>query len=91
MFCEPNVQEVAESNRSVFEPDADTITDALEILKNKQGNIIYSFHPINDQENSDLKIETQNSEDTFPEESFNEQSPSDLGSSSDSSHKYSRQ
>lgn len=82
-FYEPNVQEFVETNRSVFEPDADTVTEALENLRNN--NIIYSFYPINDQENSDLQIETQNSEDTFPEESFNEQSPSDLGSSSDSS------
>ena len=86
-FYEPNVQDVIESNRSVFEPDADAVTEALENLRNNQGNIIYSFNPINDQENSDLPIETQNLQDTLPEESFNEQSPSDLhvGSSSDSS------
>ena len=28
-FYEPNIQEVVESNRSVFEPDADTVTEAL--------------------------------------------------------------
>ena len=86
-FHEPNVQDVVESNRSVFEPDADAVTEALENLRNNQGNIIYSFDPINDQENSDLQIETQNLQDTLVEESFNEQSPSDLhvGSSSDSS------
>ena len=86
-FYEPNVQDVIESNRSVFEPDADAVTEALENLRNNQGNIIYSFDPINDQENSDLQIETKNLQDTLPEESFNEQSPSDLhaGSSSDSS------
>ena len=39
---EPNVQEVIESTRSVFEPDADTVTEALENLTNNQGNIIYS-------------------------------------------------
>ena len=86
-FYEPNVQDVVESNRSVFEPDADAVTEALENLRNDQGNIIYSFDPISDQENSDLQIETQNLHDTLPEESFNEQLPSDLhvGSSSDSS------
>ena len=86
-FYEPNVQDVIESNRSVFEPDADAVTEALENLRNNQGNINYSFDPINDQENPDLQIETQNLQDTLPEESFNEQSPSDLhvGSSSDSS------
>ena len=81
-FYEPNVQEVVELNRSVFEPDADAVTQSLENLRNNQGNIIHSFDPINDQENSDLQIETQNTDDTLPEESFNEQSPSDLGSSS---------
>ena len=59
-FYEPNVQEVIESNRSVFEPDADTVTEALENLTNNQaGNIIYSFDPINDRENSDLQMGTQ--------------------------------
>ena len=79
------VQEVVELKKSVFEPDADAVTEALENLRNNQGNIIHSFDPINDQENSDLQIETQNTDYTLPEESFNEQSPSDLGSSSDSS------
>ena len=78
-------QEVVESNRSVCEPDADAVTEALENIRNNQGNIIYSFATINDQENSDLQRETQNSEVTFLDEAFNEQSPSDLGSSSDSS------
>ena len=55
-FYEPNVQDVIESNRSVFEPDADAVTEALENLRNNQGNIIYSFDPINVQENSDLQI-----------------------------------
>ena len=49
-FYEPNVQEVVELNRSVFEPDADAVTEALENLRNNQGNIIHSFDPINDQE-----------------------------------------
>jgi hypothetical protein len=74
-FYEPNVQEVVELNRSVFEPDAEAVTEALENLRNNQGNIIHSFDPINDQENSDLQIETQNTDYTLPEESFNEQSP----------------
>ena len=57
-FYEPNFQEVVESNRSVFEPDADAVTEALENLRNNQGNIIYSFDPINDQEKSDLQVVT---------------------------------
>ena len=52
-FYKPNVQEVIESNRSVLEPNADAVTEAPENLTNNQaGNIIYSFDPINDQENS---------------------------------------
>ena len=90
-FYEPNVQQFVETNRTVLEPDADAVTEVLENLRNNQGNIIYSFDPINDQENSDLQTETQNSEDTFPEESFNEQLPSDLVSSLTLAHKYSRQ
>ena len=89
-FYEPNVQEVVELNRSVFEPDADTVTEALENLTNNQGNIIHSFDPINDGENSDLQIETQNTDYTLPEESFDKQSPSDLGSSFDSSQQVSQ-
>ena len=81
---------MVELNRSVFEPDADAVTEVLENLRKNQGNIIHSFDPINDQENSDLQIETQNTDYTLPEESFNEQSPSDLGSSSDSSQQVSQ-
>ena len=81
---------MVELNRSVFEPDADAVTEALENLTNNQGNIIHSFDPINDQENSDLQIKTQNTDFTLPEESFNEQSTSDLGSSSDSSQQVSQ-
>ena len=90
-FYEPNVQEFVETNRTVFEPDADAVTEAPEKLRNNQGNIIYSFDPINDQENSDLQIETQNSEDTFPEELFHEKLPSDLGLTLALAHKYSSQ
>ena len=43
----------------------DAVTEGLENLRNNQGYIIYSFNPINDQENSDLQRDTQNSEVTF--------------------------
>ena len=33
-FYESNVQEVVEVNRSVFEPDADAVTEAPENLRN---------------------------------------------------------
>ena len=31
-------------------------TEALEWLRNKQGTVIHSFHPINDQENSEIQL-----------------------------------
>ncbi|RMX45070.1 hypothetical protein pdam_00023637 [Pocillopora damicornis] len=61
------MKQVMLNQKSVFEPDADAVTEAQENLRNNQGNIIYSFNPINDQENSDLPIETQNLQDTLPE------------------------
>lgn len=39
---EPNVQEVVELNRSVLEPGADDVTEALENPRNNQGSIIHS-------------------------------------------------
>ena len=33
-FYEPNVQEVVELNRSLFEPDADAVKEAPENLRN---------------------------------------------------------
>ena len=59
-FYEPDVQAVIEQNRVVFEPDADAIADALEAMRNNEGNIVHSYDSINDQENSDLRDETRN-------------------------------
>jgi len=85
-FYEPHVQEIVETNRSVFEPHADAVSEALESLRNNQGNIIHSFDPINDQENSDMQLDVQ--DDSIPEESFNEQLPSELSSSTDSNQQH---
>ena len=42
----------AEQNRATFEPDADAISEALEALRNSEGNnIVYSFDSLNDHEN----------------------------------------
>ena len=69
---------------AIFEPDADAITEALEVMENNQENLIHSFDTINDQENSDLQDEVQNISD--PNESFNEQPPSDLDPTQSSHH-----
>ena len=73
-FYEPDVQGIVEHNRAIFEPDADAIIEAFEVLKSNQGNILRSFDSINDQENSDLQSNMQ--DDSLPHESFNEQLPS---------------
>ena len=79
---EHNVQAVVERNRKNFEPDADAVTEALEFLRNNQGNIIHSSNDsMNDQENADLQSEEQ--DDSAPSESFNEQLPTHLVSSSE--------
>ncbi len=82
-FYEPNVQSIVEQNSSLFETDADAITEALEAIRNNEENT-RSYDFINDQENSDLRDETPNVSD--PNESFTEQQPSDLGSTSSNQH-----
>ena len=60
-----------EENRTLFEPDADAITEALESMRNNPGKNAHSFDCINDQENSDLHDKLPNYSD--PNESLNEQ------------------
>jgi len=83
-FYEPAVQSVVESNRAIFEPNADAVSEALESLRNNQGNIIQSYDSMNDQENADLHADMP--DDSIPEESFNEQHPSHLSSGTESHH-----
>ena len=83
-FYEPGVQAVVEQNRAEFEPDADAITEALEAMRNNEGNIVHSYDSINDQENSDLKDDTPIFSD--PNESFNEQQPSHLDPTQSNHH-----
>jgi hypothetical protein len=82
-FYEPDFQAVVEQNRSVFEPDADAINEALEAMKSNHRNT-YSFDSMNDQENSDLQDEAPNISD--PRESFNKQQPSDLDPTQSNQH-----
>ena len=79
-FYEPDVQVVVEQNRAVFEPDA--MTEALEAMRNNEGNIVHSYDSINDQEN--LRDETPNVSDL--NESFNEQQPSHLDPTHSNKH-----
>ncbi len=75
-FYETDLKAIVEQNRALFEPDADAITEALQIMQNNQGNAIHSFDVMNDQENADLRDEVPNISD--PTEVFNEQQPSQL-------------
>ena len=52
-FYEPEVQEVVQRNKEIFEPDGDGINEALENLRNF-GVPTHCYDPINDQENEDL-------------------------------------
>ena len=86
-FYEPEVQAIVEQNRQKFEPDGDALNEALEFVRNNQGNIIHSYDSLNDQENEDLHSEMQ--DDSMPEESFNEQLPLHLASTSDQTEQHS--
>ena len=65
-FYEPDIQAIVEHNRAIFEPEADAVSEALEVLKSNQGNIIHSYDSINDQKNADLQGEMQ--DDSNPHE-----------------------
>lgn len=53
-FLEPGVHSVIESNRRIFEPDADVIDESLQQLRENEGNRMESYDVINDQENADV-------------------------------------
>ena len=81
-FYEHEVQAVVERNRENCQPDADAVTEALDFLRNNQGNIIHSsYDSMSDQKNADLQSEEQ--DDSAPNESFNELLPTHLVSSSE--------
>ena len=66
-FYGPKVQAI-EQKRTIFEPEADAITEALEALrKNEAKNVIHSFDSLNDQENEDLQLDMQTNVDSDDE------------------------
>ncbi|CAB4007412.1 ATP-dependent DNA helicase PIF1 [Paramuricea clavata] len=77
-FYEPDVQEVVQCNKEIFEPDGDAINEALESLRNFDGVPTHSYDPINDQENEDLRQSLPDDSDEI--ESFNESLPQHLAS-----------
>ena len=58
-FYESYVKNIVEHNREMFEPDAETVTEALEWLRNNQNDIIHSYDSLGDQENEDIQLEAQ--------------------------------
>ena len=66
----------------MFEPDADAITDALQAMRNNEGNPVHSLDVLNDQENCEVRDEVSNV--TDPNESCNQKQPSDLDPSQSS-------
>ena len=84
-FYEPETNAIVKQNQLIFEPDADAVTEALEALRNSESNnSFYSFDPLNDQENEDLLLNVQQTNEN-DEESFKEQVPCHLASTSKSS------
>ncbi len=81
-FYEPDVQEVVQRNKEIFEPDGDAINEALENLRNFDGVPTHSYDPINDQENEDLRQSLP--DDCDETESFNEFLPQHLTSNPES-------
>ena len=73
-FLEPGVHSVIESNRRIFEPDADVIDESLQQLRENEGNRMESYDVINDQENADVQEEI--GDNPLPDEYFYQQSPS---------------
>lgn len=85
-FYEAGVQKILEHNRSIFERDADAISEAFEVLKSNQNNIRHSFDSMNDQQNADLLGEMP--DDLNADESFNEQLASHLDQGQCNNHAY---
>ncbi|CAB4038045.1 ATP-dependent DNA helicase PIF1 [Paramuricea clavata] len=77
-FYEPDVQEVVQCNKEIFEPDGDAINEAIERLRNFDVVPTHSYDPINDQENEDLQQSLP--DDSDETESFNESLPQHLAS-----------
>ena len=53
-FCEPEVQTIVDLNREKFEPNAEAVAEALEILRNNNLCSLHSYDSLNDQQNEDM-------------------------------------
>ena len=83
-FYDCEVHAIVEQNRTTFQPDADAVSEALEALRESEGNNhVHSFDSLNDQENEDLHLD-MHSNSNSEEESFNKQEASHLSSNSNS-------
>ena len=69
-FYEPDVQTMVQ-HRNIFEPDSDTVTEALDMLRKNDLSLLHSYDAMNDQENEDLQSQIQ--DDSNDTESFNNQ------------------
>ena len=59
-FSEPEAFSKVETNRRTFEPNAEAIDNALQMVRENRVRDHQSFDPINDKENDDLSTETMN-------------------------------
>ena len=75
-FYEPGVQAVVEHNRAIFQPDAEAVAEALELLRNNPNVTLHSYDSINDQENEDVQCQSGDNY-SVPDESY-QQSPARL-------------
>ena len=60
-FQEPKVFSKVEANRRTFEPNAEAIGTALQVVRENRMRDLQSYDSINDQENDDLSSEAINS------------------------------
>ena len=72
-FQEPDVFSKLETNRRTFEPNAEAIDTALQMVRESRVRDLRSYDPINDQENDDLSREAMSNiddecDDDLPEE-----------------------
>ena len=71
-FYEPEVQTVVKHHRNIFEPDAEAVVEALELLRSNNHSFLHSYDAINNQENDDLQSQIQSDSNDL-DESFNNQ------------------
>ena len=72
-FQEPEVFSKVEINRKTFEPNAEAIDSALQMVSENRVRDLESYDPINDQENDDLSREAMNSLDDEGDDDLREE------------------